>query len=278
MRGTKWLSEGLANYSALSLMEHRLGVGALRKFLAYELDRYLFGRSSEKGRELPLVLVEDQPYIHYNKGSLALYALRDLIGETAMNAALAGFVSTYGFKSAPYPTSRDLVRVLTAATPDSLRYAIGDLFETVTLWDLRTERVTSVRRPDGRYDVTIRGGAHKFRVDSLGVQHEVPVGDLVDLGVFGGDGVGGRPLWLGKVWVRRNDPVVTVTVTAKPASAGFDPYVKLIDKDRRDNLAPTLPPVAAAYLRHEIVGDSFPPAASIGRSVRGWRARTAGRS
>ena len=181
--------------------------------------------------------MEDQPYIHYNKGSLALYALRDLIGETAMNAALAGFVSTYGFKSAPYPTSRDLVRVLTAATPDSLRYAIGDLFETVTLWDLRTERVTSVRRPDGRYDVTIRGGAHKFRVDSLGVQHEVPVGDLVDLGVFGGDGVGGRPLWLGKVWVRRNDPVVTVTVNTKPASAGFDPHVKLIDKDRRDNLA-----------------------------------------
>ena len=238
VRGTRWLSEGLANYSALSLMEAQGGMVAARKFLEYELDRYLYGRSAEKGRELPLVLVEDQPYIQYNKGSLALYAFKDLIGQTAMNQALAGFVSTYGLKGPPYPTSRDLVRHLTAVTPDSLRYAIADLFETVTLWDLRTDRATAIRRPDGKYEVTIRGAARKFRVDSVGVQHDVPMADLVDVGVFAaGTGSGlGEPLYLGKVWMRAGDPVVTVVVDRAPARAGIDPYAKLIDRDRRDNV------------------------------------------
>src|SRR5689334_3932561 len=74
VQGTRWLSEGLANYSALALTERTQGAAATRQFLAYELDRYLLGRTSEKVRERPLVSVEDQPYIQYNKGSLALYA------------------------------------------------------------------------------------------------------------------------------------------------------------------------------------------------------------
>lgn len=236
--GMRWLSEGLANYSALSLMEHQAGVAGVRKFLAYELDRYLYGRSQEKGKEFPLTLVENQPYIHYNKGSLALYAFRDLIGEAAMNRALAGFVSTYGLKGAPYPTSLDLVRHLAAQTPDSVKYAIHDLFETVTLWDFRTDSATAVRRADGKFDVTIRGTTTKLRVDSLGVAHGVPVADLVDVAVFapGAGGALGEPLWLGKVWVRGGSPTVTVVVDRMPAQAGIDPWVKLIDRDRRDNV------------------------------------------
>ncbi len=240
--GVRWLSEGLANYSALSLMEHQAGVGGVRKFLAYELDRYLYGRSQEKAKELPLTLVENQPYIQYNKGSLALYAFRDLIGETAMNRALAGFVSRYGLKGAPYPTSLDLVRRLAAETPDSLRYAIGDLFETVTLWDFRTDSATAVRRAAGKFEVTIRGTTKKLRVDSLGVAHEVSVADLVDVGVFaaGAGGALGEPLYVGKVWIRGGNPTVTVVVDRMPAQAGIDPYVKLIDRDRRDNVVTVL--------------------------------------
>jgi hypothetical protein len=239
VQGTRWLSEGLANYSALAVTEKTQGVTGIQKFLAYELDRYLLGRSNEKGIERPLVLVEDQPYIYYNKGSLALYAFRDLIGEAGMNRALSRFVVDYGFKGAPYPTSHDLVRYLTTETPDSLRYAITDLFETVTLWDLRTERATATRRSDGRYEVTIRGAARKMRVDSLGKQHEVPMSDLVDVGVFGA-GTGGSlgpPLFIGKVWVRTANPEARIVVDQMPVKAGFDPYIKLIDRDRRDNVA-----------------------------------------
>ena len=42
--------------------------------------------------ELPLMRVENQDYIHYRKGSLVMYALRDEIGEGVVNRALRGFL------------------------------------------------------------------------------------------------------------------------------------------------------------------------------------------
>jgi ABC-2 type transport system permease protein len=72
VQGTTWLSEGLANYSALTVLERRYGPEHLQRFLAYELDQYLLGRAGERTGELPLDLVAHQAYIHYNQGSLAL--------------------------------------------------------------------------------------------------------------------------------------------------------------------------------------------------------------
>ena len=57
------------------------------RFLRYELDRYLLGRGTEQKKELPLSRVENQPYIHYRKGSLVMYALADYIGEDNVNRA-----------------------------------------------------------------------------------------------------------------------------------------------------------------------------------------------
>ena len=54
----------------------------MKKFLAYELDRYLRGRGVETEREMPLSLVENQQYIHYAKGSLVMYALRDYLARS----------------------------------------------------------------------------------------------------------------------------------------------------------------------------------------------------
>ena len=239
VQGTTWLSEGLANYSALTVLEKRYGAEHLQRFLAYELDQYLLGRAAERTGELPLDLVEHQAYIHYNKGSLALFAYRDLIGEPAMNRALARFLAAKAFSGPPYPTSRDLIQYLNADTPDSLKYASVDLFQTITLWDNRTESATAARQSDGTYQVTLRIGARKFRADSVGRQQEVPIADLMDIGVFGESTSGsrlGKALGVTKIWVRRADTTVTVVVRERPALAGIDPYNKLIDRDRRDNV------------------------------------------
>ena len=75
-------------------------------------------------------------------------------------------------------------------TPDSVRYAIHDLFATVTLWDFRTVAAAAVKRADGRYEVTVRAAARKYRSDGLGVEREIPIADLVDVGVFGKTGAG----------------------------------------------------------------------------------------
>src|SRR3546814_9441661 len=76
-RSATMLSESLAQYSALMVMEYEYGSRKMRKFLRHELDTYLMSRATERVRELPLALNENQQYIHYNKGSVVFYALRD---------------------------------------------------------------------------------------------------------------------------------------------------------------------------------------------------------
>ncbi|NIP83898.1 MAG: ABC transporter permease subunit, partial [Gemmatimonadetes bacterium] len=88
VQGATVLSETLAQYSALMVMEQEYGPEKMRRFLRYELDQYLQGRGGERIEELPLRLVENQGYIHYNKGSLAMYALRDHLGEDVLNARI----------------------------------------------------------------------------------------------------------------------------------------------------------------------------------------------
>jgi ABC-2 type transport system permease protein len=120
VQGATVLSETLAQYSALMVMEREYGPDQMKKFLKYELDNYLTGRAFERKKELPLLRVENQPYIHYRKGSLVMYALRDYIGEEKLNMALAQFVADKKFQQPPYTTARELVSGIRAATPEPL--------------------------------------------------------------------------------------------------------------------------------------------------------------
>ncbi|MBK7034477.1 MAG: hypothetical protein IPH49_14715 [Ignavibacteria bacterium] len=81
MQGSEMLSESFAEYSALMVMEKEYGKEKMRKFLAYEMDNYLSGRAGEYEAERPIMATEGQGYIHYNKGSVVLYYLKEMIGE-----------------------------------------------------------------------------------------------------------------------------------------------------------------------------------------------------
>ena len=94
VQGSGMLTESMAQYSALMVMEHEYGPDQMRRFLKYELDGYLSGRGGEIIEEMPLELVEDQPYVFYRKGSLVLYALKDYLGESVLNGALRRYIAS----------------------------------------------------------------------------------------------------------------------------------------------------------------------------------------
>ncbi|MGA8807063.1 MAG: hypothetical protein WB973_04235, partial [Thermoanaerobaculia bacterium] len=62
VQGVAMLAETLSQYSALMVMEKEYGRDKMRRFLKYELDRYLAGRGGELVAEMPLMLVENQGY------------------------------------------------------------------------------------------------------------------------------------------------------------------------------------------------------------------------
>jgi aminopeptidase N len=244
VQGAGMLSESLAQYSALMVMEREYGAAQMRRFLEHELDNYLSGRSGELIEEMPLALVENQPYIHYRKGSLVFYALKDAIGEATLNGALRRYVASVNGRSAPYTVSRELLAVIRGAVAPRHHALVEDLFEAITLYDLETTETVARPLPDGQYEVTLEATARKLRADGQGVETEVPVDDWIDIGVFGADPAGdarpGPALYLKKHYVSGPEITVRAIVKGVPVRAGIDPFAKLIDRRPRDNVRPVL--------------------------------------
>ncbi len=237
VQGSTVLSETLAQYSALMVMEKEYGREHMRKFLAFELDRYLAGRGREAHRELPLVRVENQPHIHYNKGSLVMYALREYVGEAEVNRVLADYLAAVGFSGPPYPTARGLVERLAAVVPADRRYLIEDLFETITLYDNRAHVATARQRDDGQWEVELKVETHKYRAGDDGTESEVPMDDLVEVGVFveGPDGSAEVPSALRLERLGGGSHTITIVSPDLPVRAAIDPRALLIDRTPSDN-------------------------------------------
>jgi hypothetical protein len=239
MQGSTMLSESLAQYSALMVMKHEYGAHKMRRFLKYELDHYLAGRITERVGEQPLAKVENQQYIHYNKGSVVFYALQDYIGEDVLDGILKGFLEAKGFQQPPYTTSKEFVAALKAGTDDKWDPLIDDLFWKITLFDDRVVSATAKKRADGRYDVTLKVHAAKYYADAKGKQTRAKMDIPVDIGVFGraADGKEGdeKVLYLAKRTVADGDSTITVAVDSMPYEAGIDPYNELVDRVSGDN-------------------------------------------
>ena len=239
VQGATVLSESLSQYSALMVMEREYGPRAMRKFLKYELDRYLSGRGGETVEELPLVRVENQQYIHYRKGSLVFYRLREEIGEDTLNRALKRFLQDKGYQQPPYATSAELVQYIREEAGPEHDQLITDLFEKISFFDNRVEEATAKKLPNGKYEVTLDLHAAKLYADGEGNETPGTIDDWVEVGVFGEsptDEEADQPvLYLERHHVTEEEPTITVVVDAAPYEAGFDPYNKLIDRVSADN-------------------------------------------
>ncbi|MBS1537018.1 MAG: hypothetical protein JST20_04650 [Bacteroidetes bacterium] len=238
-QGCTIMSESLAEYSALRVMEKKYGIAMTQKFLRYELDGYLRGRATESKAEQPIAFNENQSYIHYNKGSHTFYCLADYIGEDTLNSALAEFVSKWGGKFRPYPNSKDLISILRKYTPDSLQNTVTDLFEKITLFSNEVTSAYSTKNPDGTYKVTIDFKTKKQYADSVGNETNVTPNDWVDIGVFAQSKKGtllDNPLYFKKHKITSDKLQLVLNVKDKPIKVGIDPFYKLVDRSPDDNI------------------------------------------
>lgn len=234
-RGLAFLSESMANYSAMLVTERTFGPAAVRRVYDYQMDRYL-QRRADFPSDVPLLEVESHPHVAYGKGAVAMWTLRELVGEDAVDAALRRFLARHRGGGPPYATSLDLYAELRAATPDSLHSVLTDLFETVTLWSVKAERASVRPTGTGAYEVTLDVVARKVRADSVGHEAETPMNDLVEIGVFETDTDDRAPLYLQRRRIHGGRQTLRIVVPRKPARAGVDPYHKLIGRDRDDDV------------------------------------------
>ncbi len=186
----------------------------------------------ERKKELPLSRVENQQYIHYQKGSLVMYWLQDLVGEEVINRGLKKYVEAVKFKGPPYTNSTQLISFLRAEIPPEHHGVLEDLFETITIYDNRAVSASMKQNAAGAWDVTVKVKAVKYRSDDKGNQTELEFNDVMELGAIDEDG---NALFLEKKRVGKGESEFAFSVPKKPARVGIDPLNKLIDRTSDDN-------------------------------------------
>ena len=235
VEGAPVMSESLATYCAMKVLEHHRGEDQLRRLLRFLRQPYPIAPIR---RGEPLLRGLD-PYMSYRWGPFALYALSEYIGEDRVNGALRRLLEAHQPAGAPLATTLDLHRELRAVTPDSMQYLLHDLFEVNTFWRLAVERVRADTVPGGGWEVTLDVRARKMVYDSAGVETEVPMDEWVPVGIFGatepGRGELDAPLHLQLHRIRSGEQTITVSVPAEPVLAGVDPFHLLDWEEHEDD-------------------------------------------
>jgi ABC-2 type transport system permease protein len=258
VKGATLMSESLSEYSSLKVLEQKYGKAQMRRFLKDALDGYLQGRTFERKNENPLMYNENQQYIHYQKGSLVLYAMSDYLGEKNFNDILKVYVKEVAFQEAPYTNSIEFVNHIHRGTPEKYQYLIEDMFENITLYDNKVEKVTSKKLANGKHQVDITFSVSKYRSTADGKKvykdkngrtlikkgktdiESYPLNDFIEVGVFGAKTKKGNfelenELYNKKYKIDKINNKVSIIVNEKPVEVGVDPYNKLIDTNSEDN-------------------------------------------
>ncbi|MEM6344871.1 MAG: M1 family aminopeptidase [Bacteroidota bacterium] len=242
--GFQFLIESMAQYSSILVMEEVLGTEKLRDYLKQERNNYLRLRSSERRKEKSLMTVEQQFYIQYQKGSLGMYALMDYIGKDTLNLAIRRYLDKVKFQEPPFTTTLDWMEEVEKVTPDSLKYALTDLFETITFHENEVLEASYKMNPDSTYTVDMKVLTKKTRDDGYGNESPADPHALIEVGIFSSKRVKRKreekTLYLQKHWFDQDTTNLSFVVDDKPTEVAIDPYIKLIDRNSRNNrLEPT---------------------------------------
>jgi len=232
VEGSNMLSESLAQYGAIMVLEREYGEERLRKFLKIEMDRYLTARSSESEKEKALAFADvGQGYILYQKGGILMHALAKYLGEDSMNHAVKRFIDKYAFQGPPYPTSLDFVQSVRMSAPDSLQYFITDGFEKITIYDNKVKEVKLAKQGD-KYVVDLTVESNKYYADSTGRETLSQSENYVEIGIYKNRN---NIMELQRFKLRQGETKLSIPVSEKPYKVLIDPRLLLIDKKLDDN-------------------------------------------
>jgi ABC-type transport system involved in multi-copper enzyme maturation permease subunit len=229
------LTESLAKYTELMVLERLRGRDQVRELLGIELDRYLAGRSREEQHERTLANVGDQAYIYYSKGALVFHAIRDLLGEDKLNAALRRLLDEH--RETATATSLDLLQQLRNVSTPAQFALIDEWFEKIVLYDFKVDAAEVKPLPDGRFRITAHVTATKREAAENGIEHDVPLDEAIDVALFRAGGVDSANLIATqRMRLHSGTNEITFVTREKPTFVVADPDLLRIDRNRADNV------------------------------------------
>jgi hypothetical protein len=240
-QGTGTLHETLAQYSALMVMEREVGRSAMPQVLNYEREWYLRGRGGERGAEPSLARVAREEYVYYHKGALAMYALRDMVGEAPLNRALSRLLTQFA-SAPPYATSDDLLYAIQSVVPTESTNDFTESFTRVVMTEAGLTEPVVIRQSSGRYELGVTFTMRKTRMDSSGVEKPSPLDTWVELAIYDDSTA---PPTIERRRITASPTSWQFIRDRRPVRVVLDPFHKLLERNREDNEY-RLPAVKAA--------------------------------
>ena len=155
--------------------------------------------------------------------------------------ALARFLDRFRFKGAPYERSVDLIAEFRkeAKTPEQ-QQLITDLFEKITLYDLKVTDATTKKVGDG-WETTLTVSAAKYYANGKGDETKAKLQEPIEVGLFTArPGLGAFStrdvVVMGRQPIHDGTQKIVIRSKAKPGFAGVDPYNFYIDRNSDDNV------------------------------------------
>ena len=245
VQGNLMVNESLAQYSALMILKEEFPENKVIQLVKSERRKYFKGRNRAQIQETPLNLVKSgQQYVYYAKGLVNFYAFQDYISEDSVNVALRRFIRDWDSfngrvkkQTENYPTTTDLLSYFREVTPDSLKYLIHDLFETITTYENEATKASYKASDNGKYLVSLEADFKKFQADSSGIDIPAALNDWIEIGVYSEDENGDEELaYCKKHHFMEQLTKLQIEVDRMPTRVEIDPKYKLLDRDVRNNI------------------------------------------
>lgn len=236
--GYKMLTESLAKYTESVVLERKVGKLRLRQYMQADNSFYFTVRGSY-AKEAPLVRTLGEPFICYQKGSMAFYALKESLGEKQVNAALRQLIHehVYPFKRA---IPEDLIQALYQYADTTQRRLVDEQLRQVIVYDLAVN-VVSCERVGSKYHLQLQVDIRKTRQTDGEADLALPVNDIIPIAVFDRSSeVWTQPdalIYLERTHFSQASTLLTLVLDRRPMMAVIDPYAYVPDGNQQDNIA-----------------------------------------
>jgi hypothetical protein len=172
------------------------------------LDQYLTNRSFSQ--ETPLYKTTyETPHLPYNKGTVVMHQLKQLIGEEAVNTALKSLFDKHAYPNPP-PTSQDLLNELHHPK-------IEELFKQIIIYESKIESVQCDSTA-----VAFRLITQKFNEDGFGKRTKATPDSTIEIGLYTDD----EKLQVQSFIIKNGIAAGTFITNKKPVRLVIDPYIK----------------------------------------------------
>jgi aminopeptidase N len=229
--------EGFAKYTEAVVMEKHYGMASLFQLSETANRAYFNGRSYASTPEQPLYLEQGERYMLYGKSYIVMVALKELIGEEALNQILKTLVQRHKNEIDATVTSPEFLEELYAATPVEYHSLIEDWFKKIITYNLSVEDVNYTELTDGSYEITMTIDASKFEsID--GIVSSVSMNEPVPIGLFmthPSRASREQIIFLEPMKVTDGTQTLTFRVDTLPRYVSIDPYGTRPDLVRQDN-------------------------------------------